>query len=72
MDQKQLDNIRARTTLFDPVDYLQCKEDMAAYLEAAQEEGDPKLITSVLKDIARARERLRQPPARPAPQEPPR
>jgi probable addiction module antidote protein len=39
---------------FDPVDYLKTPADMAGYLEAALEDGDPQLLTAVLGDIARA------------------
>ena len=55
MDQKRIANIRARTTLYNPVDYLKTPKAIAAYLEAALEDGDPKLIASVLGDIARAK-----------------
>ncbi len=41
-------------TPFDPVDYLHTPADMAGYLEAALEDGDPQLLTAVLGDIARA------------------
>jgi probable addiction module antidote protein len=41
-------------TPFDPVHYLKTPADMAGYLEAALEEGDPQLLTAVLGDIARA------------------
>jgi probable addiction module antidote protein len=40
---------------YDTVDYLQTEEDIAAYLEAVAEEGDPALIAAALGDIARAR-----------------
>jgi probable addiction module antidote protein len=40
---------------YDVVEYLRDDADMAAYLEAALEDGDPTLITHVLGDIARAR-----------------
>lgn len=43
------------TTSWDPADHLKTAEDMAAYLEAAFEEGDPALIAAVLGDIARAK-----------------
>jgi probable addiction module antidote protein len=43
------------TTQWDPADHLKTEEDMAAYLEAALEEGDPGLITAALGDIARAK-----------------
>jgi probable addiction module antidote protein len=40
---------------WDPAEHLQTEEDMAEYLEAALEEGDPALITAALGDIARAK-----------------
>ncbi len=40
---------------FDPVNYLDSPAAMAGYLEAALEDGDPKLIGEVLGDIARAK-----------------
>ncbi len=43
------------TTPWDPADHLKSEEDMAAYLEAALEEGDPALIAAALGDIARAK-----------------
>jgi probable addiction module antidote protein len=38
---------------WDVTEHLQTQEDIAAYLEAALEEGDPELIIVALKDIAR-------------------
>ena len=43
------------TTRWDPADHLRSDEDMAAYLEAALEEGDPALVAAALGDIARAK-----------------
>jgi probable addiction module antidote protein len=43
------------TTPWDPAEHLETEEDMAAYLEAALEEGDPALIAAALGDIARAK-----------------
>ncbi|MGD8175612.1 addiction module antidote protein [Marinimicrobium sp. ARAG 43.8] len=40
---------------YDTVDYLQSEEDMAAYLNAVMEDGDPSLIAAALGDIARSR-----------------
>jgi probable addiction module antidote protein len=40
---------------YDTADYLKTEEDIAAYLEAVMEEGDPALISAALGDIARAR-----------------
>lgn len=42
------------TTPYDSADYLETKEDVAAYLEAAFEDGDPALIAYALGTIARA------------------
>lgn len=42
-------------TPWDPADHLKSEEDMAAYLEAALEEGDPALVAAALGDIARAK-----------------
>lgn len=41
-------------TPFDAADYLTTPEDRAAYLEAAMEDGDPKVIAAALGNIARA------------------
>ena len=43
-----------RTTPWDPSEYLGSPESIAAYLEAAFEDGDPSLIAAALGDIARA------------------
>ena len=43
------------TTTGDPVEHFQSEEDMAAYLEAALQDGDPALVTAALGDIARAK-----------------
>ncbi len=40
---------------WDPAEHLETKEDMAAYLNVALEEGDLNLIMAALGDIARAR-----------------
>ena len=42
-----------QTIPWDVTEHLQTQEDIAAYLEAALEEGDPELIILALKDIAR-------------------
>jgi len=46
---------KATTQVWDPAEHLQSDEDMAAYLEAALEEGDASLIAASLGDIARAK-----------------
>lgn len=46
---------QTETTLWDPANHLESNEDMAAYLEAALEDGDPQLVAAALGDIARAK-----------------
>ena len=46
---------KTKTCVWDPAEHLITDEDMAAYLEAALEEGDPALIAAALGDIARAK-----------------
>jgi probable addiction module antidote protein len=43
------------TTLYDTADYLDSPEAIAAYIEAAFEDGDPALITHALGVVARAK-----------------
>ena len=40
---------------FDVVDYFKTPEDIAAYLEAAFEDGDPRVISHALGNVARAK-----------------
>ena len=40
---------------WDAAEHLETKEDMAAYLEAALEDGDPNLVVAALGDIARSK-----------------
>ena len=46
---------RTRTKKWDAAEHLKNEKDMAAYLEAALEDGDPALVAAALGDIARAR-----------------
>jgi probable addiction module antidote protein len=46
---------KTETTAWDAVQYLKSNADMALYLQAAFEEGDPTLIAAALGDIARAK-----------------
>lgn len=46
---------KTKFTTWDAADYLETEEDMAIYLEAALEDGEPSLVAAVLGDIARAR-----------------
>ncbi|MHB1757918.1 MAG: addiction module antidote protein [Leptospirillum sp.] len=43
------------TRPWDPAEHFETEEDMAAYLEAALEDGDPALVSAALGDIARAK-----------------
>lgn len=45
---------KTRTLPWDPADHLKTRRDITAYLEAALEDGDPKVIAAALGDIARA------------------
>ena len=44
-----------KTQRWDAADTLQSKEDIAAYLDAVLEDGDPELLKAALGDIARAK-----------------
>ncbi len=44
-----------KTTKWDVVDYLKTGEDMADYLEAAMEDGNPAVIATAIGNIARAK-----------------
>jgi len=46
---------KTETRRWDAADYLNTEEDMAAYLEAALEEGDAAVVAAALGDIARAK-----------------
>jgi probable addiction module antidote protein len=46
---------KTKTRPWDVEEHLETKEDMAAYLEAALEDGDPSLVAAALGDIARAK-----------------
>ena len=46
---------RTRTRAWDAAEHLETEEDMAAYLEAALEQGDAALVATALGDIARAK-----------------
>lgn len=40
---------------YDAIEFLETEEDMAAYLNAALEDGDPAILAAALGDIARAK-----------------
>jgi probable addiction module antidote protein len=44
-----------KTTRWDAADSLETKKDIAAYLDAVLEDGDPELLKAALGDIARAK-----------------
>src|SRR6185312_11380001 len=44
-----------KTSVWDAAGKLKTEEDMAAYLSACLEDGDPSLVAAALGDIARAR-----------------
>jgi len=46
---------KTKTRPYDAAEYLETPEDMAAYLEAALEDGDPAVVMYALGTIARAR-----------------
>lgn len=46
---------KTKTFPWDPAEHLETEADMAAYLEAALEEGEPALAAAALGDIARAK-----------------
>ena len=46
---------KTKTRPWDPAEHLVDAEDMAAYLEAALEDGDPRVVAAALGDIARAK-----------------
>ena len=45
---------KTQTTQWDPAEHLETDEDIAAYLEATLEEGNPALVAAALGDFARA------------------
>ncbi len=46
---------KTKTKPWDAAEHLETKEDIALYLEAAFEDGDPALIAAALGDAARAK-----------------
>jgi probable addiction module antidote protein len=55
---------KIKTLWWDAAEHLTTETDMAAYLEAALEDGDPALIAAALSDVARAKQSLANPIAR--------
>ncbi|HAK88269.1 MAG TPA: putative addiction module antidote protein [Nitrospiraceae bacterium] len=46
---------KTKTIPYDPTKYLKTEEDMAAYLDAALEDGHPAVIAAALGNISRAK-----------------
>jgi probable addiction module antidote protein len=46
---------KTKTKPYDAAEYLESDENMLAYLQAALEDGDPRLVVHALGNIARAR-----------------
>ena len=46
---------KVQTTRYDSAALLKTPKDIAAYLEAAMEDGEPRVIAAALGNIARAR-----------------
>jgi len=53
--KKITQKVAARTRVWDAAEHLKSDEDIAAYLNAALEDGDPVLIAAALGDIARVK-----------------
>jgi probable addiction module antidote protein len=53
--QKKTMTIKLKTRMWDAAENLETGEDMAAYLEAALENGDPALSGAALADTMRAK-----------------
>jgi len=47
--------MKPRTRAWDAAETLNSKEDIAAYLDAVLEDGDPELLKAALGDVARAK-----------------
>lgn len=46
---------KTTTKRYDAAEYLESAEDIAAYIEAALDDGDPRVIATALGAIARAK-----------------
>jgi probable addiction module antidote protein len=46
---------KLKTVPWDAADYLKSDKDIAHYLEAVFEDGDPNLVAAALGDVARAK-----------------
>lgn len=52
-------NMNIKTMPWDAADHLRTEQDIVAYLEAAFEEGDSRLIAAAFGDVARSRSVIR-------------
>jgi probable addiction module antidote protein len=52
---KSREKTKVKTIPWDVTKHLKSEEDIANYLEAAFEEGDPSLVAAALGDVARAK-----------------
>ena len=50
-----MEQTKIETRVWDAAEHLETEEDMAAYLDAALEDGDVSLVVAALGDIARAK-----------------
>ncbi|TAL25892.1 MAG: putative addiction module antidote protein [Nitrospirae bacterium] len=46
---------KVKITKWDAAEHLKTEKDMAVYLEAAIEDGDPAVISAAIGDVARAK-----------------
>ncbi|MFQ6538414.1 MULTISPECIES: addiction module antidote protein [Aphanothece] len=46
---------KTTTSVWDPATHLTTADDVAAYLEAALQDGDPQVVAAALGDIAKAK-----------------
>lgn len=46
---------KSKTRPYDAAEYLETDDDLAAYLQAALEDGEPSVVIQALGNIARAR-----------------
>jgi probable addiction module antidote protein len=46
---------KTSTIIWDPATHLRTIDDIAAYLKAALQDGNPQLVAATLGDIARAK-----------------
>jgi len=54
MTNRKFHRKEAHISTFDPANYLDSKETMAAYLQTALEENDPDFLMAALNDVIRA------------------